>query len=48
LAGLEFADALHLTSYRDCDRMASFDDRKFARRAKRMNLAPHVFVPSSP
>lgn len=47
LAGLEFADALHLASYRDCDRMASFDDRKFARRAKRMNLAPAVFVPSN-
>ncbi|WP_373507139.1 type II toxin-antitoxin system VapC family toxin [Thiocapsa sp.] len=45
-AGLEFADALHLSSYRDCDRMASFDDRKFARRAKRLNLAPRVFVPS--
>ncbi len=44
-AGLAFADALHLASYRDCDRMASFDDRKFARRAKRLNLAPRVFVP---
>jgi predicted nucleic-acid-binding protein len=44
-AGLEFADALHLSSYRNCDRMASFDDRKFARRAKRLNLAPRVFVP---
>lgn len=45
LAGLDFADALHLSSYRDCDRLASFDDRKFARRAQRMNLAPRVFVP---
>lgn len=44
-AGLEFADALHLSSYRNCDRMASFDDRKFARRAKRLNLAPRIFVP---
>jgi hypothetical protein len=25
--------------------MASFDDRKFARRAKRLGLAPRVIVP---
>jgi len=44
-AGLDFADALHLVSYRECDSVASFDDRRFARRAQRMNLAPRVFVP---
>ncbi len=44
-AGLELADALHHSSYRDCDSMASFDDKQFARRAKRMGLAPHVVVP---
>jgi predicted nucleic-acid-binding protein len=44
-AGLDFADALHLASYRECTAMASFDDRKFARRAKRMNLAPKVIIP---
>ncbi|MBK9326036.1 MAG: type II toxin-antitoxin system VapC family toxin [Hydrogenophilales bacterium] len=44
-AGLDFADALHLASYRDCSALASFDDRKFARRAKRMNLAPKVVIP---
>jgi len=43
--GLDFADALHLASYRDCQSMASFDDRKFARRAKRMNLSPKVIIP---
>jgi hypothetical protein len=43
---LEFADALHLSSYRDYERMASFDDRKFAGRAKRLNLSPRVFVPA--
>ncbi len=43
--GLEFADALHLASYRACSRMASFDDRKFARRVQRMNLAPKVVIP---
>ena len=44
-AGLKFADALHHASYRDCDSMASFDDKQFARRAKRMGLAPRVAVP---
>lgn len=44
-AGLDFADALHLASYRECESIASFDDRKFARRARRLNLAPRIFVP---
>ena len=43
--GLELADALHLASYRQCEAMSSFDDRKFARRAKRMGLVPKVVVP---
>ena len=43
--GLDFADALHHASYRDCESMASFDDRKFARRAKRLGLVPRVIVP---
>lgn len=43
--GLDFADALHHASYRTCDAMASFDDRKFARRANRLKLAPVVTVP---
>ena len=43
--GLDFADALHHASYRDCEAMASFDDRKFARRAKRLGLVPRVIVP---
>ncbi len=43
--GLDFADAPHLASYRMCASMVSFDDRKFARRAKRMNLSPKVVVP---
>jgi predicted nucleic-acid-binding protein len=43
--GLDFADALHHASYRGCERMESFDDRKFARRVKRMGLAPGVVVP---
>ena len=44
-AGLELADALHHASYRDCDSRASFDDKHFARRARRMGLAPQVVVP---
>lgn len=43
--GLDFADALHHASYRDCEAMASFDDRKFARRAKRLGLVPRVIIP---
>ena len=44
-AGIDLADALHHASYRECDSMASFDDRKFARRAKKMGLIPTVTVP---
>jgi predicted nucleic-acid-binding protein len=44
-SGFDFADALHHASYRDCSEMASFDDRKFARRAKRKGLVPSVRVP---
>lgn len=46
LSGLDFADALHLASYPNCDQVASFDDRKFARRAKRLQLMPQVVVPT--
>ncbi|TAL04662.1 MAG: PIN domain-containing protein [Porticoccaceae bacterium] len=44
-AGLAFTDALHHASYRGCKSMASFDDRKFARRARRLGLVPAVIVP---
>jgi predicted nucleic-acid-binding protein len=43
--GIAFADALHHASYQHCDRMASFDDRKFARRVAAMKLYPPVTVP---
>lgn len=43
--GLDFADALHHATYRRCDSMASFDDRKFARRAAKLGLVPVVTVP---
>ena len=45
-AGIDFADALHHASYRGCVSVASFDDRKFARRAKKLGLTPKVVVPA--
>ena len=45
-AGLELADALHHASYRDCSSMVSFDDKKFARRARKLGLMPRVVVPT--
>ena len=44
-AGLELADALHHASYRGCDSVASFDNKQFARRARRMGLAPRAVAP---
>ena len=41
-AGVDLADALHHASYRACESMATFDDRKFARRAKRLGMVPGV------
>ena len=43
--GFDLADALHHAAYVECKRMASFDDRGLARRAKRQGLMPTVFVP---
>ena len=40
--GLDFADCLHHASYCGCDRMATFDDRRFARRARRLGMLPAV------
>lgn len=44
--GLDFADALHLLASSRCTGFLSFDDRKFARRAKRLGVAPAVVVPA--
>ncbi|WP_332853162.1 type II toxin-antitoxin system VapC family toxin [Duganella sp. S19_KUP01_CR8] len=43
--GIAFADALHHASYQSCDSMASFDDRKFARRVAALGLHPPVTIP---
>lgn len=43
--GLDFADALHHASYRSCEAMANFDDKKFSKKAVKLGLVPKVFVP---
>ena len=40
--GLEFADAMHWASSSACQRLMTFDDRKFARRARRLGISPEV------
>ncbi|EIC29468.1 MULTISPECIES: type II toxin-antitoxin system VapC family toxin [Methylomicrobium] len=44
--GLDFADALHLKAGQHCEIFYSFDDRRFARRAKKLGVKPNVTVPS--
>lgn len=44
--GLDFADALHLVASGHCTELMSFDDRRFARRAKRLGVSPAVVVPT--
>lgn len=45
--GLDFADALHLLASSHCAEFITFDDRRFARRAKRLGLVPGVAVPAN-
>lgn len=40
--GLDFADALHWACSRSCERLVSFDDRRFVRRARRLGVVPEV------
>ena len=42
--GVDFADALHHASYKACSNVATLDDRKFARRAKKLGMVPSVTV----
>jgi predicted nucleic-acid-binding protein len=42
--GLDFADALHWACISGCRHMVTFDDRGFARRARRLGLKPEVVV----
>ena len=43
--GFAFADALHWTCSATCERLVSFDDRRFVRRARRLGLIPEVMLP---
>ena len=45
--GLDFADALHLLASSHCTEFMSFDDRRFARRAKRLGVRPEVAAPAA-
>ena len=44
LKGLDMADALHLVRSDGCDQLVTFDDRRFARRARRLGTVPRVEV----
>lgn len=45
--GLDFADALHWVCSAACGQFVTFDDRGFARRAKRLKLEPEVATPAT-
>jgi predicted nucleic-acid-binding protein len=40
--GLDFADALHCATSAGCEKIVSFDGRRFVRRARRLQLVPEV------
>lgn len=42
--GIDFADALHLAGSRHCHRLLTFDDRRFARKAQRLQIKTKVVV----
>lgn len=44
--GMDFADALHLSGSAHCEALYTFDDRRFARRARRLADGPPVIVPT--
>jgi predicted nucleic acid-binding protein len=45
--GLDFADALHLSSSSHCSEFLTFDDKRFARRARKRGMRPAVRVPTA-
>jgi len=45
--GMDFADALHLSGSAHCTALYTFDDRKFARRARRLFHGTRVTVPTN-
>ena len=44
--GIDFADALHLAASEACSELLTFDDRGYARRARKLGLKPPVRVPA--
>lgn len=44
--GLDFADALFWTCSASCERLLTFDDRGFVRKARRLGRTPPVALPS--
>lgn len=44
--GIDFADALHLSASKACSELLTFDDRGYARRARKLRLKPPVRVPT--
>jgi predicted nucleic-acid-binding protein len=46
--GMDFADALHLAGSGHCEALYTFDDRRFARRARRLGSTLPVVVPTTP
>ena len=44
--GIDFADALHLAASSACSELLTFDDRGYARRARKLRLKPAVLVPT--
>ena len=45
--GMDFADALHLSGSAHCEALYTFDDRRFARRARRLESRTPVIVPEA-
>ena len=43
--GIDFADALHLAASKACSELLTFDDRRYARRARKLRLKPQVRLP---
>ena len=44
--GIDFTDALHLAASKSCSELLTFDDRGYARRARKLRLRPAVRVPN--
>ena len=40
--GMDFADSLHLAASHRCTELLTFDDRGYARKARRLGLTPRV------